>query len=350
MKRNSKINVGIIGTGFGAKVHVPGFRALPGVSVLGITGKSQQKTSQIAKELGIPLSFRSWEKLIKHPEINAISIVSPPPFHKKMALYAAIQRKHVFCEKPLAMSVSEAKEMVSAVGRAKIVHGVDFEFRNIPGIQSLYKLIKKNTIGEIKFVTINWLTGSRALANMPISWQNIKKEGGGVLFSHGPHVIDYTEMLFGKIKSVYSNLTIAKKNKRATAEDLCSILCSFETGAFANISISNVLPGVHTHSIEVYGSSGFLKLVNEDQKNPDYGFRLFHSQSGKEIEISIPTPEKAKETQDTRTLLFENTAVEFIKAIRGENSNITSFLDGLRVQVVLEAIQKANKTKKTVTV
>src|SRR3989344_494427 len=342
------INIGIIGTGFGAKVQVPGFRAVRGARVLGIAGRSAAKTAAVAKELDIPRPFSSWKKLIDDPKIDVVSIVSPPRYHKEMALYAAHCKKHIFCEKPLAMSATAAKKMLSAVKRAGVVHGIDFEFRNLPGLVVLRGLLAKKTIGGVRHARIAWLTGSRASTNIPLSWQNRKKEGGGVLFSHCSHVIDYMELLFGKIKSVSARLTVAKKNG-ADAEDTCDMLFRLANGATASVTVSNVLPGASTNMIEVYGDKGSLRLENYDPKDPDFGFRLFHFSlaSNKEKEISLKRPKKSN-ISDTRVLLFRQTAEKFIRAIEKKKKTVPSFVDGLRAQMAMDAVRISDRSGREV--
>ncbi len=356
-------NIGIIGTGFGAKVHVPGFRAVRGARVLGIAGKSAEKTRRVAKEQNIPLVFSSWKELVRDPRIHAVSITTPPPYHQEMAFYAAKHGKHIFCEKPLAMTVQEAKAMLAAARRAGVAHMVDFEFRNLPGLLTLRKLLAKKTLGNIRHVSIAWLTGGRASMNVPLGWQNRTKDGGGVLFSHGSHVVDYMELLFGKAKSVSARLTVAKKNG-ATAEDTCDMLFALENGATANVSLSNVLPNAHRHAIEAYGDKGSLKLINRDPKNPDYGFRLFHfsSATNKEMEIPILVSKKDRSFADGRVPLFVKTAEKFIAVIERKNAvkprdghavlrgSSPSFIDGLRAQIVMEAAKKSNRTGRRVVI
>ena len=112
------INIGIIGTGFGAKVHIPAFRKIAGVRVLGVAGTDKEKTARIAKEYDIPLAFASWKELIAYPDIHAVSIVTPPYLHKEMALYASKLGKHILCEKPLTVSTKDAKAQANCRTRA----------------------------------------------------------------------------------------------------------------------------------------------------------------------------------------------------------------------------------------
>src|SRR5690348_10936884 len=98
--------VGIIGAGFGAKIHIPGFKSLPDVQVVGIASRSTEKVETIAKQNEI-IAFASWKELITDPQIEAVSIATPPSLHYEMASFAIKNGKHVFLEKPIAMDATE---------------------------------------------------------------------------------------------------------------------------------------------------------------------------------------------------------------------------------------------------
>lgn len=341
------INIGIIGTGFGGRTHIPGFKKIRGVTVLGIAGKSKEKTLLIAKQHNIPLVFSSWKKLIAHPEIQAVCIVTPPKFHKEMAIFAAKNKKNIFCEKPLALSAREAKEMVKVANENKIIHMVDFEFRNILGLKEFKYFLIKNKIGNLRHINVGWLTGGQAGFNSKRGWQNDKKMGGGTLLAYGSHVLDYVEWLFGPISAVLGTLDLAKKNG-STAEDTCDLILKLKSGVVVNISISNVLPNGSGHFIEAYGDLGSLKLINKNPGdiNSDFILSHFSLQSQKEIVIKTPISKRDRSASDSRLSMFLKTAENFISAIKVNKNQSPSFVDGLRTQVILDAIKKSNLEKR----
>lgn len=345
-----RINIGIIGTGFGSKVHIPGFKKTPSFRILGIAGRSIEKTSKIAKENNIPLSFSSWRKMILDPRIQAVSIAVPPAFQREIATFAAKNKKHILCEKPLASSVKDAKKIVKAVSRAGVIGAVDFEFRYIPEIIELKKLLLKKTIGEIRHINIAWLTGGRAGSNISLGWQNSKKQGGGTLLAFGSHTLDYIEFLFGRIKSVSASLSVAKKNG-ATAEDTCDIILELGNRTTASISISNVLPGAHHHIIEVYGSNGNLRMINKQTNSPNSKFELFHftEDSGRESRLSV-SPLPKTNGLDSRLSMFLGVTRAFAEAIQNKKRGFPSITDGLRAQTILEAVIKSDSLGKRVSV
>ena len=106
------ISIGIIGVGFGKRVHLPAFRSDSRCQVKGICAAHDDRALEVAKEFRIPRTFYRWEELVRDPEIDAVSIAVPPTLQAPIVCAAARAGKHVFCEKPLSSSLSCAREML----------------------------------------------------------------------------------------------------------------------------------------------------------------------------------------------------------------------------------------------
>lgn len=351
------IKIGIIGTGFGAKVHIPGFQTIKNVKVFGIAGSDRQKTSKIAKEKNIKTAFKTWQELVSSPKIDAVSITAPPYLHFQMAMTALKNGKHVLCEKPLAMNPAEAKQMAKLANKNGLVNMVNFEFKNIPHWQLMKNLLEKNHLGRIKRINIHWITGGRANPALPFTWQNESKFGGGALFAYGSHIVDYIEWFFGPVEKVFGNLSIIKKKiggKVPTTEDTCDVLMKLKNGAIVNLTNSNVLINACGHQIEVYGEKGSLKLQNSNLKDGVYGFKLYEwlaeDKSEKKLFLPAKYPEFTEGYPDGRIEAFIKIADQFIKAIKNKTKATPSFEDGLRVQIIMEAIKKSDKLKRWINV
>ena len=287
------INIGIIGTGFGSKVHVPGFRNIPNVQVYGITGDSFSKTKKIAKQLNIPNTYSSWQELINDEKIDAISIATPPHIHKDIVTSALKNSKAILCEKPFGKTLQDAQAMTKSVKKQKMANAVDFEFRYVPEFQYLKTLLDKKLIGDIRYVSINWITGGRASINAKINWSNYKKYGGGILANYGSHVIDYIEWLINPIQKVNANLSIVKQSKKnIDAEDTCEIKAILKNNVKASVLITNVVFGGEGHTIEIFGSKGTLKLSNPNLFDFMQGFSIVHINGKTEKEKKLITPKK----------------------------------------------------------
>ncbi len=351
------INIGIIGTGFGGKIHLPGFQKIKGARVLAIAGRDLKKTKELAKKYKVPLAFKNWRELVRHPEIDAVSIATPPYLHAPMALEAIKRGKHVFCEKPLAMSVEEAQKMLRAARRARIRHAIDFEFRETPHFKFFKELLLQKRIGKLRYINISWLTGGRAGPNVPYGWQNNAKLGGGTLLAFASHMVDYLEWFFGPVQKILANLIIAKKytgGKKVSADDTCDILMEFSDGTSANLAFSNVLPGNSGHKITAYGGEGKLELLNPNLDNFDmvYGFEIWETKLGEHSPKKLSLPSRfgrLPRYPDGRLALFAKTAQNFIASIKKGKNLGPSFREGLRAQIILEAAQKSNRLGRWIT-
>src|SRR3989344_231051 len=349
------IRIGIIGTGFGAKVHMPGFQAIKGARVLGIASSKPEKTSQIAQKNNIELAFKTWQELVSSSKIDAVSIAAPPHLHLKIAMAAIKNGKHILCEKPLAMNATEARQMAKKAAESGLVHMTNFEFKNIPHWLLMKDLLQKNRLGRIRQINIDWITGGRSDPALPFLWQNESRFGGGILFAYGSHMIDYVEWFFGPIEKVFGKLSILKNKvggKKPTAEDTCNIIMELKNGTLVNLVTSNVLINGCGHRMEVYGEKGSLKLENKNLKDTVYGFELQEwldkDRVGKKLSLPAKYPKFKENYSDGRLEAFIKIANQFIKAIKTKTPASPSFEEGLRAQVIMDAIKKSDKFQKWV--
>lgn len=345
------ITIGLIGTGFGANVHIPALKNISGLTLIGVAGSDTVRVAEIAKMHGLR-AYKSWKALIADPAIQAVSIATPPALHEEMAIAAAAAGKHIICEKPMAPTVKACARMLTAVKKAHIVHAIDFEFPFIPAWQHCKELLDAKCIGRIRRINIAWLTGSRAAPSslMP-NWKTIARLGGGILPEYGSHILNYVEWFFGPIAEVFGTLTNTKRERKNAAADSADLILKLKTGVPVNVSVSNVVPGGHGHSIEVYGDTGSLKLINANLKDSVYGFELLYTKLGEDIMQKLPLPPHIKpfaQFPDGRIPAFQKLTERFITAIYTHTNMHPSFHEGLRAQHLIDAIEKSNRAKRWV--
>ncbi|MDO8499666.1 MAG: Gfo/Idh/MocA family oxidoreductase [bacterium] len=344
---NRELNIAIIGTGFGAKVHAPGWSSVPGVRVTALAGRDFAKTKSIATVNSIPRVFSSWQKAVTDSDIDIVSIATPPHLQIAIALAALRNNKSVLLEKPAGTGLKEITELARVAKKSPGQVALDFEFRHIPHFIRLKHLLAVASIGQIRYCQVNWITGGRADKNIPLNWANYKKFGGGVLLNYGSHVIDYLEWLLGPMTAVSADLKIIKKDTsadRPDAEDFCHFYALFANGVMAGTVITNVVHGGSGHSIEIYGDKGTLKLSNHDLFDPIRGFTL----------TKIDTKNKAKiikiktfpKNMDGRVYPFAELAKNFVQAIKDKKPFAPSLSTGTRAHQVMAAIRRSAKTKK----
>lgn len=352
-----QIGVGIIGTGFGGKIHVPGFRSVPDVRIVGIAGTNPNRTEKVAGELGIAKTYRSWEALLQDDSVHVVSVATPPYVHHQIVLDAVKRGKHVLCEKPFGISSRQAYEMWTAASNAGIVHTVDFIFRMCPELNRLKELLEAGSIGRILHVNVEWTVPGRVTRDPRWCWQVDPSIGGGTLLAFGSHVVDYIEWLFGPVQAVNANLDVCKPiveegpPRRVSAEDTFDVMMKLQDGLLVMVSVSTATPGGRGHWISVYGEKGTLVVGNSNLRDLVIGTHLYRigldgQQTQQNLGPAIQTAETACE--DGRLRLFSRLAEAFISAVCGGHVQPTTFKDGWRAHVLMEAIRLSHESRRWV--
>lgn len=349
------IRIGVIGLGFGSKVHIPAFLLTPGIEIAGIASSRLERAEKVREDFrqaGEKWKVLDWRTLISLPEIDAVSVVVPPTFQHEIVCAALTAGKHVLCEKPFGLNLREAQDMLETARRQSLVNVVDFQFRMDPFFQLLRDQIRSGRIGEIYRIHVAWLTGGRADPALPWSWQYDASLGGGVLFAFGSHVFDYIGWLCSSpIASVLARLETRIDRRmsvdgwrQATAEDTCDILCSLDNRIAVNITISNVLPRGCGHRIEIYGDLGRLVYHHSPPFLPDTANVFLESNDSGLQTLCLPSDaERSQESaQDSRLVPFLKMSRSFVAAISGAKMpDLPDFSDGVRVQRVMAAIRQS---------
>ena len=263
------IGVAVVGTGFGQKVHIPGFQAHHRTEVVAVYNRELDKAKKIAQSYNIPHACNTIADIVALPEVQAVSISTPPFLHYEMAKAALQAGKHVLIEKPTTLNVEEAKELYQLAKQKGVIATVDFEFRFVPAWQLLAELLSENYVGSKRLIRIDWLGSSRADASRPWNWYSRKDQGGGALGSLGSHAFDYIYWLFGPIRRLNAHFTTAipQRQDPATGEfktvetdDTCMLMLELADGTPCQISISAVVHAPRPHWVEVYGDKATLVL------------------------------------------------------------------------------------------
>ena len=115
-----EIRVAVLGTGFGAAVHLPAIRQVPELRAMGVCSRRAERAHDVAREFGAPLATTDFRELVKRPDIDAVIVATPPHLHHTMVLTALDAGKHVLCEAPMAKTFAEARDMVKMAERAGV--------------------------------------------------------------------------------------------------------------------------------------------------------------------------------------------------------------------------------------
>ena len=150
------INVGLLGYKFMGKAHSNGYTKLPMFFDLpakivkkAICGRDEKWVAQAKESYGWESYETSWERFVAREDLDVIDITAPSNFHKEAAIAAAENKKHVFCEKPLALNVKDAREILESVKKHGVKHQIGFNYRFAPAVLLAKKLVDDGKIGQI---------------------------------------------------------------------------------------------------------------------------------------------------------------------------------------------------------
>ena len=172
--------IGISGAGFGVKAHLPALVAHPRFEVVALA--SPTTAQSVAKERNTPHAFTSCEAMLSGVELDAVVIASPPFTHRDDVLASLAAGKHVICEKPFALNVAQAQEMVDASVLAGTACGVAHEFRFLPDRAAMKQLVANNHLAPLRELEMTHLAGWLRAEDTerPRGWWFEREKGGGL--------------------------------------------------------------------------------------------------------------------------------------------------------------------------
>src|SRR5262245_30538805 len=372
------IGVGLVGYKFMGRAHSNAYRQVgvffPDVALkpemTAVCGRDAAAVQQFAQQFGWRSAETDWKKLVARQDIGLVDVSTPGDTHAAIAIGAAEQGKHVFCEKPLANTLAEAKQMHAAVQKAGVVGMVNFNYRRVPAVQLAKQLIDDGRIGQIYHWRAVYLQDWIMDPNFPLVWRLQKDAaGGGALGDLGAHIVDLARMLVGEVVSV-SGLTETFIKRRpveaattgglgaiggkelgeVTVDDAALFLARFKNGAVGSFEATRFAKGrAHYNSFEINGSKGSivfdLHRMNElnvffDGDPPEVcGFRnVLVTDGGAHKYLGAWWPAG-------HIIGWEHTfthgVYDLLNGIAAGTSPAPTFEDGVRCQAILDAVEQS---------
>ncbi|MBW4683191.1 MAG: Gfo/Idh/MocA family oxidoreductase [Microcoleus vaginatus WJT46-NPBG5] len=350
------IGVAIAGTGFGQKVHMPAFQEHHRTQVVAIYNRQIDKAKAIADAQKIPHACDTIEELIALPEVNAVSISTPPFLHYEMAKQVLSAGKHLFLEKPTTLAAKEARELYKLAESTGAIAAMDFEFRFVPAWQHFAELLSEGYVGQTRLIKIDWLVASRADASRPWNWYAQKEKGGGALGAIGSHSFDYISWLFGPVRRLCAQLSTAiparpdpsagGEFKPVDADDTCTLMLEMADGTPCQVCLSSVAYQGRGHWVEVYGDRGTLVLGSDNQQDYVHGFRLWGSQAGQPL-AAIEVPQRLEFPRtypDGRIAPIVRVIDHWVQAIDRDTSPRSGLREGVYSQLLMDLTQESHAT------
>lgn len=376
MTDKKTIRVGLVGYRLMGRAHSHAYRDYPFyfdtniVPVLqALAGRNEEKVKAAADKMGWASYETDWRRLIERDDIDLIDIVTPNDSHAEIAIAAAEAGKHVFCEKPLATSLDQAKQMLEAVNKAGVTHMVCHNYRFSPAVQYAKKLIEEGRLGKIYHIRATFLQDWLMDPQFPLIWRLQKDvSGGGTLGDLGAHIIDLARFLVGEFREVVGTMeTFIKKRPlgtmtdnlkgqiesdeygEVTVDDATLFIARFENGALGTFESSRFSRGNRAgNRFEINGEKGSLRWDMENLNNlqvyleeDEPGLQGFRTINCTEEEHPF-----ARHYWPAGHILgyehtFINIVAELMKGIEEGYSPEPNFVDGVRNQAVMEAVERS---------
>ena len=373
----NRIGVGLIGTGFMGKCHAMAYGAVKAVfgdvaqvDRVSLCDVDASHTKVKAIEFGFANASTNWRDLLADPAIHLISITSPNGMHREMAVAALEAGKHVWCEKPMALTLADAEAMTTAAAKAKgQVTALGYAYLRNPALQYARQLINEGVIGKVFDFRGSVDEDYMADPTLPWSWRLTRKDAGlGTLGDLTCHLVSLAHELAGEIGSlcamadvVHGKRPVAgEPGKLATVEndDIAHAVVRFCNGARGVLSSSRIAHGRKNGlKIEVHGSKGMLWLDNERMNEMNLyvaegpaaqrGFRrILSSPAHPNYSKLCPAPGHGLGFNELKVIEL----AEILHAIEGLPSQQIDFAKGLRIERVIHAFAESSMAKAWVSV
>lgn len=258
-----KIKVGIIGAGRIGQVHAKSITYhIPQAQLVAISDIYEEGVKKVAEELGIPNYYKDYHEILNDPSIDAVLICSSTDTHADIACEAAAAGKHIFCEKPVDLTVAKIKKVIEAVDKAGVKLQIGFNRRYDHNFAYIKQLEKDGKIGRIQTVKIT----SRDPEPPSIDYVKVS---GGIFLDMTVHDFDMARFIGGEVEEVYANATVMVDPAIGEAGDVDTALVAlkFKSGAIGVIDNCRKASYGYDQRLEVFGSKGQASAVNDTPTN-----------------------------------------------------------------------------------
>lgn len=368
------LNVAIIGYQFMGKAHSNAWKQaslffdLPATLNLKVAcGRNKAAVTQFSQKWGWEEVETDWKKVIARDDIDIVDISLPQHLHFDVAIAAAKAGKHIFCEKPLALSSQQAREMLDVAEANGVTHYLNHNYRRTPAIQLAKRLINEGRIGRVFHWRGSYQQDWLVDPDFPLTWQLQKETAhAGPHWDLNSHSIDLAQFLVGEISAV-SCITAnfikerpqansgdsafstteksALKMGAVTVEDAAIMLAEFKNGAIGTFEATRFATGCkNLNTFEIYGSKGSLRFNLEKMNELEFFSREdpVSQQGFRTILVTEAShPYVAKWWPPGHVLGYEHAFVhavaDFVSAVMNNEPIAPNFSDGINILKVLEA-------------
>lgn len=336
------MRVGIIGTGAVARKHAVAYRNI-GYTVTACTNTNAAKGQEFARETGAEFVSTA-EELCRHPQVDFVDVSTPPSFRLPPVRFCAEAGKHVLVEKPMAIDIETARQMIDVARDAEIQLGVVSQHRFDDAFQFLKKAIAEGRLGKVieADAYVKWHRTpeyySRAGKG---TWAG---EGGGALITQAIHQVDLLLYLVGNVRQVSGQWQVGALH-RIESEDCINALLRFESGATGVIQAATALWPGYPERMEIHGTRGTAIVTGDKLTAWDV-----RDDEGKDPPLDRGVASGASEPMAISTTPFERQMLDFGTACHSGEAPLVSGTDGLRALQLTTSIYKSCRSGMAVNV
>lgn len=269
MTRLPEVGIAVVGYGVMGKAHAYGYTAANVIRQLPvkprlrvISGRDAAAVERAASAYGFDEWVTDWREAIERDDVQIVDVCTPPGTHAEIAAAAAAAGKSVLCEKPLAATYADAVRALAAVREAGVRHAVGFNYRRLPAVALLKRLVDEGAVGEVRLWRATWLSDEFTDPSVPFDWRFDVTMGGTTISDLGCHLVDLARWIVGEIEEVtaQSETFVRERSGRAvTVDDASSALVRFARGATGTFEMArSCVRRPCDFTIEVNGSEGTL--------------------------------------------------------------------------------------------
>lgn len=263
---------GVLSTAdIGLRKVIPAMAGAEVSEVLAISSRSQETAAAAASDLGIPRAYGSYRELLEDPDVEAVYIPLPNNLHPDWTKAAAAAGKHVLCEKPLAMTSDEARDMIEACAQADVLLMEAFMYRLHPMWQKAKELVDSGAIGEVRSVQ----TAFSYFNDDPTNIRNIPEVGGGALYDIGCYAVNVARMIYGSEPTAVRGAV--RRDPILGTDVVTSALLDFD-GRHATFVCSTQMES--DQRVDIHGTEGRLVVEIPFNIPPDHPTRILHVAGG----------------------------------------------------------------------
>ena len=371
------MKIGILGFGSMGRTHLYSVRNFPfffdydlNVEVASVCTAHLDKARDVAEKFAIPKFTDNEDDIIYDKDIDIVDVCTPNIYHYKTVKKSILAGKHVYCEKPLAVTLEQAKELASLAKEKGVICGMVFNNRFLSPILKAKELLDEGKLGNIISFSIKYLHSSALNLEKNAGWKQDKDIcGGGTLFDLGPHVIDLIYYLCGEFDSVMGKSQIAYPVRKGVqgdtwqtnADEAFYMLAALKNGAHGTIEVSKIATGTNDDlRFEIHGERGSISF---DLMQPNYlefyDATIKDGTLGKtgftkiECVNRYPSPGGIFPGQKAPIGWLRGhvgSYFEYLKCVNESRQFYPSLDDGAYVQRVLESAEESNKNRSWVEV